>query len=334
MVHAHHAAPDTPDLLPLYENCMFKSDLGRESHDLVAEELSDHNLKWGAGRIDTRLYKITTQRLSLFSLRYGAEVEIFPKVYRDFSLVHYAKSSDIEITVDGVTSRIKQGQAVLCSPRDSLRMRWSECSEQLILKLPNGLLNAADETAEGSQAKSRPITPLTLGAQKVWLPLLASIVQAQRFTSDPKLALWMRHLEDNVCLLLNAQRGATTDEQTAGGPENLRDLNTKKRRDRLERYVLDNIDQPIKSSDLAQAAALSERQFNSFCHAQFGMSPMAWLRAVRLDAVRRDIVDNPVQDITQVAYQYGFFHPGRFSGAYRARFGELPSETRNCAKSG
>jgi AraC-like DNA-binding protein len=32
-------------------------------------------------------------------------------------------------------------------------------------------------------------------------------------------------------------------------------------------------------------------------------------------------------NVSEVAYRWGFTHLGRFAGAYRARFGESPSQT-------
>ena len=64
-----------------------------------------------------------------------------------------------------------------------------------------------------------------------------------------------------------------------------------------------------------------------------GISPLAYLRSMRLNGVRRDLrkaaQNHTVQD---VAARWGFFHLPRFSAEYRKLFGELPSETRRCAQ--
>lgn len=56
------------------------------------------------------------------------------------------------------------------------------------------------------------------------------------------------------------------------------------------------------------------------------MSPMQYLRGVRLDRAREDLQAG-VGTVSDIAYQWGFTNLGRFARAYRERFGELPSDT-------
>lgn len=59
-----------------------------------------------------------------------------------------------------------------------------------------------------------------------------------------------------------------------------------------------------------------------------GMSPHAWLTALRLDRVRVELMHRDgFGGVGDVAARWGFFHQGRFARAYRARFGELPRIT-------
>ena len=56
----------------------------------------------------------------------------------------------------------------------------------------------------------------------------------------------------------------------------------------------------------------------------------AWrVRRLRLDGVRAELIRaDPWQvSVSEVAYRWGFTHLGRFAGAYRARYGESPSQT-------
>lgn len=59
-----------------------------------------------------------------------------------------------------------------------------------------------------------------------------------------------------------------------------------------------------------------------------GISPMAYLRAVRLERVRHDLLNDPAIDsVTAAALRWGFGHLGRFSVEYRKSFGEPPGQT-------
>ena len=59
------------------------------------------------------------------------------------------------------------------------------------------------------------------------------------------------------------------------------------------------------------------------------MSPSQYILARRLAAVNRELLDfrSGTKKISAIAMQFGFNHLGRFSGAYRDQYGELPSET-------
>jgi AraC family ethanolamine operon transcriptional activator len=89
-------------------------------------------------------------------------------------------------------------------------------------------------------------------------------------------------------------------------------------------------------TDLCEAAGVSERTLQYAFQDIMGMTPMAYLKRLRLHRVREAIRNTaiPLETVTSVAYQWGFFHMGEFSGAYKDCFGELPSETfkRRCDK--
>lgn len=59
------------------------------------------------------------------------------------------------------------------------------------------------------------------------------------------------------------------------------------------------------------------------------MSPMAYVRIRRLDAVSRALLALGPEEtsVTEIATDHGFFHLSRFAADYRRRFGEFPSET-------
>ena len=57
-----------------------------------------------------------------------------------------------------------------------------------------------------------------------------------------------------------------------------------------------------------------------------GTTPKAHLKALRLNAVRRDLrAAAPGQGVMDVAMRWGFFHAGWLSQDYRRMFGESPS---------
>jgi AraC-like DNA-binding protein len=80
---------------------------------------------------------------------------------------------------------------------------------------------------------------------------------------------------------------------------------------------------------LAREVSLSMRALQLGFQRDFGTTPTACLRDVRLRRAREDLLAATADGTTvsQVAERWGFSNHGRFAGYYRHRFGELPSVT-------
>ena len=83
------------------------------------------------------------------------------------------------------------------------------------------------------------------------------------------------------------------------------------------------------AADLARIGGVGVRVLQQSFREHVGMSPLAYLRRLRLDGVHAELAQgDPWQvSVSEVAYRWGFTHLGRFAGAYKARYGVTPSET-------
>jgi len=81
--------------------------------------------------------------------------------------------------------------------------------------------------------------------------------------------------------------------------------------------------------ELCGALGISRRTLYRAFHDLLDVSPKAYLRLKNLSAARGRLLEAAERPttVTQVALDHGFWELGRFSGAYRAMFGETPSET-------
>lgn len=89
------------------------------------------------------------------------------------------------------------------------------------------------------------------------------------------------------------------------------------------------------AADAARLAHLSLRALEKGFARDVGVSPMAYVRQVRLARARADLqtADPEVDTVTSVALRWGFGHAGRFATLYRERYGEPPSSTlRNLSR--
>jgi len=95
--------------------------------------------------------------------------------------------------------------------------------------------------------------------------------------------------------------------------------------ERAQQCVRDRLGQPPTVAELCEQLGVSRRTLQTSFQDTWGMGPLAWLRMLRLNAVRRALKTAP--SVTVAATQLGFWHFGRFSHDYHALFGELPSQT-------
>ena len=96
-----------------------------------------------------------------------------------------------------------------------------------------------------------------------------------------------------------------------------------------EDYALSHADDRVYVTDLCRAAAVSERALEYAFKEVLGLTPVAYLIRLRLHRVRQALLaaTHGATTVSAVALDWGFWHFGEFSRAYRDCFGELPSDT-------
>ncbi|WP_309051468.1 AraC family transcriptional regulator [Streptomyces sp.] len=93
--------------------------------------------------------------------------------------------------------------------------------------------------------------------------------------------------------------------------------------------VRERPEHPFTTTELAALARVSVRRLQESFREYVGMSPMAYVREVRLDRVREELRAAAPGEVSvgEVAWRWGFTHQGRFAARYREKFGEPPSLT-------
>lgn len=94
-------------------------------------------------------------------------------------------------------------------------------------------------------------------------------------------------------------------------------------------YIHDHAAEPVTVAELSEASGLSVRSVQESFRRVFDVSPLTYLRHVRLDRVRAELLelDPQLGAVGDVARRWGFAHLGRFSASYAERFGEYPKQT-------
>lgn len=96
-----------------------------------------------------------------------------------------------------------------------------------------------------------------------------------------------------------------------------------------QEFMETNLQRPLTLEDICQAVYTSRRSLHYGFQDMFGMGPMAFLKVLRLHAIRRILLNaEPTSlKVTELARAQGFHSLGHFSRDYKQLFGESPSQT-------
>jgi len=99
-------------------------------------------------------------------------------------------------------------------------------------------------------------------------------------------------------------------------------------------YIHARLLEPLPLSELCRHAGLKVRTLETGFREVTGLTPVAYIRSLRLNAVRRALLDSSArhQPISELALDNGFWHLSQFATDYRKLFGETPTNSRRrCA---
>lgn len=306
-------------------------------HDAVSGTIDPHVLRvtGSEGTLDTRLHGARVGAVTLAYLHYGAAVEIDAPGSAGCVCVHFPLGGRSEVRSGSQRILSSPSLAAVPNPLDPLRMRWSADAAHLIIRVDRDSLEGGLRSYLGS-ASNDPILPdlgLSLDGPRGdrWLAILellqAEIEQGNAPGLDaPRPEARAAAIEDLVInsLLLLHPNNHWPSLHRAHSPARAPYVR------RAIEYVRDHLDAPLTTSLLAQQAGVSGRSLQAGFARDLGCSPSAYVRDQRLAKAHAELAaaapDQRVR-VTEVALRAGFSHLGRFSRAYRNRYGEPPSAT-------
>ncbi len=95
-------------------------------------------------------------------------------------------------------------------------------------------------------------------------------------------------------------------------------------------YIEVHLDEAISVATLGDKVGATTRSLERTFARELGVSPQQYVKARRLNAVHRCLLNNGSEEnvrIIDVATRFGFSHMGRFAGEYHRYFGECPRDT-------
>jgi len=97
---------------------------------------------------------------------------------------------------------------------------------------------------------------------------------------------------------------------------------------RAEELMRARFSEAISMKEIADSLNIGLRSLQMAFRQHRALAPREILNRIRLEEVRRRLLEaEPGENVTQIAFDCGFTHLGRFSAIYRRTFGERPSDT-------
>ena len=267
--------------------------------------------------------------LSMHYAHYGAEVEVTTPARRETYMVLMPITGQVVSYATETPEPCTARRSIVSSPGTGGRTRSSTRARRINLSIKRELLirHLVDLMGEGAYGDlvferdidytagfGRSLRGLTYWAAK-------EAGRDAAWFEDPHTA---RGFQDWVAHgLLRFQHHSYSDRLAQDrhfvAPQDVK---------RVADYLRAHAERPIGLSDLVAVAGVPGRTLTRHFRDTFGLSPMAYLRKLRFERARRDLLAaGPGETVADVAWRWGFRHMGRFSVDYRRFFGEAPSAT-------
>lgn len=318
---------------PLSAYRLFQTRDVDEARSVVARSFCSHRLDCtrAAARFESVHNRAVGLGLSLNYLRYGAEVEIEPGELGRFYLIQFPLRGNARVVNGRHEIACDERRAAVLNPSLWSKLTWYAGCEKLIVQIDRDVLHRLAEALIGHRL-DRPIVFWPEidrdGAAVVkWMALLNACVAA----AERGPIAWgsgnhhQAVIEEGLIARFLLCQPSVISHFFASGPRPA--ANTRQLR-RAQSFIHDNLAEPITVAQIAQAAGCGIRSLQLAFHDRFKCSPMQYLHRERLNLAHCLLQTAPKDSlVSQIAYDVGFSHPGRFSIAYRQAYGCSPRET-------
>ncbi|MFJ6783360.1 AraC family transcriptional regulator [Streptomyces yangpuensis] len=264
----------------------------------------------------------------LYERGHGADADVTSAEPFDFYDVHIPLAGDGAVTMNrkGLFSALGVG-----GPEQRGSTGRNRGGVKRILIIPRAAVDAALTVRLGEppyEALSfEPVLDNTAAPVQGWLELVGQLADFADSGLAARSPLATGHFEQLLVNGLLDVQPHTLSEAVAGRGTAAVPRAVRRARD----FCSEHAHEAISAADMARAAGVSVRSLREGFRRYLDTTPSAYLRGVRLGLVRRDLLaaddGRAGHNVTDVALRWGFTHLGRFTGHYRAAYGETPSQT-------
>jgi AraC-like DNA-binding protein len=276
---------------------------------------------------DVRYNGVYLPGIWLGYIEYGAAVTVGVSPRRGDYWVHLPVRGAFASAMGGLVTECNPRRGVIASPRDMHVIRSRPGAARLSLSIHGDAL-AAQLAAllgdvPGAALEFMPGVSLEAGyGRSLGQALYAAAVELER--SDwSRSPLAVSEFEQSVMTHLLVSQPSNYSRALG---RRMRPIAPRDVARALE-FMREHLAQPIRLADLVRVSGVAGRTLLKHFEHFEGLSPMRYLRGLRLKRVREELQNGRAESVARAARRWGFAHVGRFAVEYRKRFGEPPSAT-------
>lgn len=279
-----------------------------------------------AGGLDFAAGGVRLGPVTVAEVRYGADVSVTAPELESAYHVLAPLTGSVRCRQGDRTMTADPGRAAVLKPEGDVELGWEGACRLLSVKVDRRALERELDAALDRQLPSplllRPTFDLSAGPGRSWVALVRLLLAEMR---DPDSVLHQSPMPNRWRDMVLSGLALTVEHPYGEEPTARRPRTVKRTLDAMHAQP----QHPFTVAELAGIAGVGVRVLQESFRRHVGMSPLTYLRRLRLDGVHTELrrADPWQVSVSEVAARWGFTHLGRFAGAYRNRFGEAPSDT-------
>ncbi|WP_143134044.1 AraC family transcriptional regulator [Actinoplanes philippinensis] len=315
--------------IPVVRGAMQSRDLG-EVQELMSRRYVEHRTRvvGSAERFVFRSASAAAGPLTVDQLTYQAGMAMVVQPFTSLVVVSLL-DGQIGVTAGRRHALAGRGEALLYPPHVGLDLLMDRMTYQ-VLQLPLSTVTRLAARAGVAEADFRfeAMTATTPAGNRQWLATIAYLTRLLAGSDQSGIpALLLDAAIDTVATAtLSVFPNTTMTRGYTPGPGQIAPAAIRRAVAFIDAHGAD----PITLDQIATAAGLSSRALQAGFRRHYETTPTGYLLKVRLEHAHRDLqaADRTTgATVAGIARRWGFADHSRFTAAYRAAYGQLPSHT-------